>query len=273
MPMLPTVPTLPILRLNAAASTAIHPALAAAPRPASVLGVVDHAVYLELAPGSGRPAEVIAVLTSDAVRLPCALVLAVSSGERPLTRIGPGPLEPAVVGNGRVQWTGPAGVVAIHSVRRWTPPVLGPAAPGAMTGLGPLRQALGGIDIGIEPMHWAQPSVQALLGRGPGLTPSGDDLLAGLLLGARAFGRPMDELAALIDELAPGRTTALSARLLHHAGAGECVREVAALIAALPDPRRRDPAIAALLALGHTSGAALGRGLVIAAERALTPAG
>jgi hypothetical protein len=268
---------MPTVRLNAAASTAIHPALVAAARPASVLGVVDHAVYLELAAADGRPGEVVAVLSSDAVRLPCALVLAVSSSERPLTHIGPARHEPAMVGNGCVQWTGPAGVIAIHSVRRWTPPVLGPAAPGALTGLGALRHALAGIDIGIDPVHWAdlgaQPSVQALLGRGPGLTPSGDDLLAGLLLGARAFGQPMDELAALIDELAPVRTTALSARLLRHAGAGECVREVAALVAALPDPRRRDPAIAALLALGHTSGAALGRGLVIAADRALTPAG
>jgi hypothetical protein len=60
--------------------------------------------------------------------------------------------------------------------------------------------------------------------------------------------------------MAPARTTALSTALLWHAARGECIAEVTAVLA---DPRGL--AVAALLRVGHTSGAALVTGLLAAA--------
>jgi hypothetical protein len=111
-----------------------------------------------------------------------------------------------------------------------------------------------------------------LLGRGPGLTPAGDDLLAGFLLGARTFGLPASGLHHAIAALAPARTTALSAALLRHAADGECIDEVAELAAALTGRAAPGPAVRQLLSVGRTSGAALAWGLVVAAQRSATPA-
>ncbi len=230
------------MRFNAAASCAIEDVLTSAPRPAEVLGALDHAVYLEVA---GPAPEVIAVVTSDAIRLPCALVLGVSSGERPLAQLAPRPGEPVLVGNGGVQWTSRAGVIVIRTVRSWSPATVAAARPGWTAGLGALRVAGESGDLGIGsaqlgPVDFADPVeggqfALSLLGRGPGLTPSGDDVLAGLVLGARAFGVDVAGVAMAIGQQAPTRTSALSARLLRHAVAGECVREVAAVVSALAE--------------------------------------
>ena len=59
--------------------------------------------------------------------------------------------------------------------------------------------------------------VAALLGRGPGLTPSGDDVLAGYLLGCRAFGIAGKGVRFAVLRSAPGATTTLSAALLRQA--------------------------------------------------------
>jgi hypothetical protein len=111
-----------------------------------------------------------------------------------------------------------------------------------------------------------------LLGHGPGLTPSGDDLLAGFLIGAAAFGVDASALRHAIGVLAPARTTALSAALLRHAARGECIDELAAVAAVLtgqPSALAVRQQAGRLLSVGHSSGAALALGLVIAAERAL----
>jgi hypothetical protein len=115
-----------------------------------------------------------------------------------------------------------------------------------------------------------------LLGRGPGLTPSGDDILAGFLAGAAAFGLDAAALRHAVAVLAPARTTALSAALLRHAARGECLDELAAVAAVLTSqpPCRSElagtgRAVGRLLSVGHTSGAALALGLVLAAESAL----
>ena len=137
-----------------------------------------------------------------------------------------------------MRWTGAAGEVVIHAVRRWRPARVEPLADGWTGGLAVLRSALEPLDVGLPAGLLAggaaEPApglARRLLGLGPGLTPSGDDLLAGLLLGARAFGVPLADLAEVIAEQAPRRTTALSARLLRHAIEGECVPEAAALVA------------------------------------------
>jgi len=131
-------------------------------------------------------------------------------------------------------------------------------------------------DLGIAAADTAAAAEMAarLLGAGPGLTPSGDDVLAGFLAGAAAFGIEASALREAIAVLAPARTTALSAALLWHAGRAECIDELAGVAAVLTSqrwrgPEQAGPAVGRLLRVGHTSGAALALGLVAAAESAL----
>lgn len=99
-----------------------------------------------------------------------------------------------------------------------------------------------------------------LLGRGPGLTPLGDDVLAGWFAARAALGDPDDLLAAACRRRL-GVTTLLSATLLDCAMRGEVLPQLAAWLAA-PGPTTA----AALLAVGATSGA----GLLAGADLALT---
>ncbi len=260
--------------MAAAASTALRSALAGPPQPAGWLGATAFALYLEMA---GRPG-VLAILAHDAVRLPCGLLLPRTSGEMPLCGLAPpdSASGPCTVGGGAVSWTGPAGPVEISPVRQWAPASVSPGAvvPAALARVlaalpdpasadinGALLSGLRGADPG-----WLVPR---LLGRGPGLTPSGDDVLAGFLIGARAFSLDVSGLRREVLRCAPDATTALSATLLWHAARGECVDQVARVAAALAGRGTAEPALASLLAVGHTSGAALGWGLTAAAERAL----
>ncbi len=103
-----------------------------------------------------------------------------------------------------------------------------------------------------------------LAGFGPGLTPSGDDVLAGfmssLLLGAKALNRDIDyamEINQTILSSVIGRTTQLSQRLLEDALLGEAPEPVSRAINALlmGNDDEVEEAVSALLAWGHTSGA------------------
>src|SRR5664279_3613125 len=224
----------------AAFSTAVRPVLTGPIQPAEWLGASATALYLII-----RSGTVLAIVTHDAVRLPCALVLPTTAAEMPLTRFAPAPgrrhLAPTSVGAGRVEWTGPAGTVTIAGAREWAPASVTTGTP-RRAALDALSCAIADRDIGLERERMAPltqaaddpfaqfAAVAVLLGRGPGLTPSGDDLVAGFLLGSRAFGRAVPGAVAAVTELAPGATTALSARLLGHAARGECVPEVAAAV-------------------------------------------
>ncbi|QYJ02888.1 DUF2877 domain-containing protein [Nocardioides panacisoli] len=108
--------------------------------------------------------------------------------------------------------------------------------------------------------------VADLLGRGSGLTPVGDDVLCGYLATAVAAGNAAATTAVAeeITHLAHRRTTALSAQLLACAVDGDVLPEFAALVRSLPDPGRATAALAALVAVGHTSGAGLALGLTLA---------
>ncbi len=99
-----------------------------------------------------------------------------------------------------------------------------------------------------------------LLGRGPGLTPLGDDVLAGWFATRAALGRPDEVLAAAVRRRL-GVTTLLSATLIDCALRGEALPQLADWLA---DPT--DAAADALLAVGATSGA----GLLAGAELAIT---
>ncbi len=226
----------------ASSSSAIAALVDGPRRPARVLGGSGAALYFD----AGESA--IAVLTAAAVRLPCAVVVA---GLDSLQAVRPD--GPVMIGAGALSWTTGGRPVTVAVVRTWSPAHVRPVV-ALPANLATLRAAVATIDIGV-PAELAGPG---LIGLGPGLTPSGDDVLAGYVLGCRARGRP--EVPFDVADLV--RTTALSATLLRHAISGECVPQVAALVQALGRAEPVDPG--PLLALGHTSGAALGHGLLLA---------
>jgi hypothetical protein len=102
-------------------------------------------------------------------------------------------------------------------------------------------------------------AVAGLLGRGAGLTPEGDDLLAGAFAVLAAVGEPV----APPDDLRE-RTTALSATLLELAAAGAAPRPLHAVLGVRDEHWRG--ALRELERLGSSSGRAIARG---AAETAV----
>jgi hypothetical protein len=115
----------------------------------------------------------------------------------------------------------------------------------------------------------------ALLGKGEGLTPEGDDVLAGMLAGLRllgpAVGTPgaggmLAAVAPIVLTEAPFRTTALSAALLRHSVAGEVADPVAAFLQALTGRGNLAEAVDSLHTMGSTSGVATACGIMLAAE-------
>jgi Protein of unknown function (DUF2877) len=117
----------------------------------------------------------------------------------------------------------------------------------------------------------AHGAVAALLGRGTGLTPAGDDLLAGALAALRARGSPAaDALGRAVRGMARAATSRLSAALLDAADAGAVVPEAAAVLRALAGfgPSSLDAATGRLVALGHTSGWHLAAGLLVGVTQA-----
>jgi Protein of unknown function (DUF2877) len=108
-----------------------------------------------------------------------------------------------------------------------------------------------------------------LLGRGDGLTPSGDDVIAGWLVARHATGRSPGRIADVVRSHASTRTTALSASLLRRAVAGETIPQGRDLLVALHAGAGVDAALEALVAVGHTSGAALAVGISLGLEDAV----
>jgi hypothetical protein len=267
------------MNVTVACSSAVRADVAARDRPADVLGVSDAAVYLR--PTGGRRV-VVAVVTADAIRLPCALVLGSSSRNVPLTALRPTAGSRPTVGSGRISWRSTAGAVTLTIGTEWAPARPGTSRPRAdlvrrlrsesrRFRHGTAEHALTALEHAArfgQDADAAHAAVGALLGAGPGLTPSGDDVLAGFVLAAGAFGLDVVAVRSLVDQLADERTTALSAQLLRHALEGDCIPELAALIrgvAGIGDLRR---AAADLLRVGHTSGAALATGVAVAAAAA-----
>jgi len=102
-----------------------------------------------------------------------------------------------------------------------------------------------------------------LVGAGPGLTPAGDDVLSGALVAAHATDDPRlpQWRSGTRAALRARRTTAVSRGLLHHALDGWATPEVAAFVTAVCGGH---PGASAerLLAVGHSSGAALAAGVL-----------
>jgi hypothetical protein len=96
-----------------------------------------------------------------------------------------------------------------------------------------------------------QAEAEALIGLGPGLTPSGDDYLAGMLIALRALGRDA-QARTLWRWLKPRlalRTSAISAAHLAAAAAGEAHEALHEMLCTPSEAAAR-----ALGAVGHCSG-------------------
>jgi len=254
-----------------------------APLPAVVLGVHDPALYLEVA------GQVLPVITSDAVALATALRLPVRSGRVPGVvsggvHWGVAAGDVVTVGGGRIVLPG----FEVTAARTWRPArvrTTGVGCSGGRSSSHLSTQLLGRVARGGSDGGWLADGIRAvcsslgcsrgrsdshlstqlgvglLLGRGPGLTPSGDDALAGILLVAHALGLSAPLAAAVRSRL--GATTAVSAALLDAAADGYAAADVVALVnAALSgDDATLEGALPAVLAIGHTSGRDLVAGI------------
>ncbi|WP_170134352.1 DUF2877 domain-containing protein [Murinocardiopsis flavida] len=153
---------------------------------------------------------------------------------------------------------------------------LGALLRGVAGGLGPGSLGLLGAAVLGPPPTAAAAAHRAaagLVGAGPGLTPSGDDLLSGFLLAARHFGPPerLTALTAAATLRAETSTTTLSAALLRHAARGDGTPQTTGVLDALSGHGPLRPALSALRALGHTSGDDLALGILAGATAALSP--
>ena len=186
---------------------------------------------------------------------------------------------PASAGWGEEQVVVPSAAVHLSQLKTWAAtsafgawwrvegPVTEAVAPSVatlvrLTGGAQLRALVDALRQIDEP--GAEDEAMALLGLGPGLTPSGDDALVGLFAawlaldppGLRhARGRGRSLLASLVAH-APERTTPISAELLYHLARGRLSDPLRRLLVALAgdDESEVGAAAASVAAWGHTSG-------------------
>lgn len=235
-----------VTSLPGAGSTAVRHLLLGPPGPGRVLGAHPTCLYL------GVGAEVVAVESADAVGLPLAVRLAADASAGPFTGVRRG--EPVTVGGGMLV----LGTLTVRVARWWAPRRPRPGLD--LARLVAVERALA--------RHPAPVPVDAapadLLGRGPGLTPAGDDVLAGLLVALHHAPALRDGVAGQVLRRAARRTTALSAGLLRLAAAGHGVPallDLADVLAGHGPADRVGAALDRLLAVGHSSGTALAWGL------------
>ena len=120
------------------------------------------------------------------------------------------------------------------------------------------------------------PPAVDLLGAGRGLTPSGDDCLAGVLVALHAFGERdvAASLARAVARHAPRRTSRLSAAHLEAAGGGEAIEPVHEAIRSIAGgtyPGHAPDVLDALERFGHGSGFDALAGVLLAARAIARP--
>jgi len=237
-----------------------------------LLGSSRHAAWLEF------DGEVVVVGDPGVVRLPNSIVATEGIG------VLPDAPDPEL-------WIGRGGIVvgheqAIRVMRRWDPRPVLPAVDRLDT-LETVWTAIGNLDtiddadLGVA-LTTRNPglvvgSAGRLIGRGPGLTPEGDDLLAGalasyLLLSESLRNEPAIRLVTsvsdLLLEIARSRTTALASSLLAHALVGEVADPVADLLRAISGRGDVRLALERLRLVGHSSGPAYAAGVFTGAAAA-----
>jgi Protein of unknown function (DUF2877) len=143
--------------------------------------------------------------------------------------------------------------VSLERVREWRPATRasdGGATPGPIEAP-PIGLAAGLLALARGPL---EEGVRLLAGRGDGLTPAGDDALAGYAAWRHSTGRPV-----AISGLAAGRSSPLGLAYLRCAERGELPGAGLALLAALRsgDPAAASAAARTLRGWGASSGAAM----------------
>ena len=255
--------------LPAAASRGVQFLLEGPLKPGVLLGVSSNAAWLQAG------GHVLVLTGHDAVHLPNGVIVA-----EPTEAVRSQTGDRCMVGDGRLELGG----VHASIVRWWDPrPALEPVSPEVVAVRCEVAgRRFDGVDDGglgrslqSKDPAAVRHSMCALLGKGEGLTPEGDDVLTGMLAGLRllgpATGRPgadgmLAELAPIVLTEAPFRTTALSAALLRHAVAGEVADPVAALLQFLAGRGEVGEAVEGLRSMGNTSGLAMGTGTLLAAD-------
>jgi hypothetical protein len=258
-----------------------------------VLAVLPQAIYLEFADAVPEP-HVIAVSPPDVIRLPNAIIVGTrepAAGWQDICA-HPGGTGECWTGEGRVMACG----LEIRIVRWWDPsPVFGPlsrarldhgsgvlarlcAAPEHAPGLagldGPARLAS---CCAAGDLAGAVETAEHLVGLGPGLVPSGDSVVSGVLLALRLLGGAISGgtravwlanwLSASVTCHSKQRTTPLAASLLHCAASGQAAAEVSAVLLGMAGQEPLEPAATRLLA--SSGGADLAWGLVAGCRAAL----
>ena len=122
----------------------------------------------------------------------------------------------------------------------------------------PRLAALGDWLAEVELNAGAPDGIVGLLGLGPGLTPSGDDVLSGALIGLHAVGAEAlaAQMAGALLPEAPNATTPLSCAFLEAAATGEGGEALHGFIGAVVTGQRDrlDAVVDSLGRIGHTSG-------------------
>jgi hypothetical protein len=114
---------------------------------------------------------------------------------------------------------------------------------------------LGALETVSVPITASPAPVTDLIGLGPGLTPSGDDVLVGALalLDALAERQAHAALARAVAAIPHGSTSALSECLLKTAAAGHLGADLCCVVAAVVSGAAAE-AVAAIRKIGHSSG-------------------
>ncbi len=285
-----------VRRLTGSASVAVRSLLLGAPQELTTAAVYPAALHLA-EPSTGRIR--LALVAHDGVAHPHAMVLTLSRDAVPFDGIRV--YDAFQVGERRV--VTPRGD-HVEVARWWSPrPVLGHVDPPVLQeGVRIVDRHLAELAPPLEDLErsrlhalteavinddgdLAAAAAHGLLGLGAGSTPTGDDLLAGLIAGMRllvpATEPDMARSVALVSDLADqlvtasvSATTAVSHALLRHAVAGEVCRPAARLLVVLvrdvSEGTRRE-ALEGLLRVGSLSGRDLAYGLLAAATIATAP--
>jgi hypothetical protein len=250
---------------GAAMSTAVMQAVDGKAQNGHALGSSRAGHYLRFMDVAGAP-SVMALLPASSVRLPIAVVSADPLPDSSLD-------DDIVVGGGVLR----VGAHVWHPLRWFDPRprILRTVRPLVLADVARLLQTLNESDLGLDPRRaWAAAEALALgdcepanelLGAGPGLTPAGDDVVAGALAAcALSGGGPSPDVVRRLLSRARQATTALSAALLWCAAVGQVVPQAAGFLRALSGDAGVQPALGRLRAVGSTSGTALALGLTAA---------
>ncbi len=275
--------------VTAAAASAVVRLLLDPARVGAVLGTFPRAVLFGIDTDAGP--RVVSLLAREAAGVPNGVRL---TGPLPADVVAVRANTRVLVGDGGIR----VGHLSVRLVRSWNSQVYRIRPDPA--GLAALDRAAGAAERGVPLAAIRSLSdalaatgastvelaaaAQALVGLGSGLTPGGDDVLSGLLIGLHAGGRT--DLARRIgDRVLRGiteRTTLLSADLLRLADAGQAGAEALAVLRAIHRPgpnvakaptaagERLTASVQALLSVGHTSGADLATGLAMGLRFAMS---